>query len=478
MNCATTGLAPYVPSEATPWDAARVQHFYRRAGYGAHLAEIDAALLEDPTKVVERLLDEAATRPLAPDPEWAYWDYEQMEAAGLEQFETYVETMIQFMHEAMDYGIREKMVLFWSNHFVAKYESHSCASLHYQYWKLLTQYAFGNFKDFVIEVTKTPAMLFFLNGFENRRESPNENYARELFELFTLGEDNGYTQKDITEASRALTGFNEWTSYCGPVLWADWGFDSTEKTVFGRTGNFNYGTLVNVLFEERAELIAPFICRKLYTFYVNPEPNEEVIAELATTFIASNWEILPVLKQLFTSTHFFDEANVGAVIKSPSELMFSFLRQGKFGDFENRDNWGFWAMANMGQMLGEPTDVAGWTGDRSWIDSNRLTLRWEFLDGFSWAVFNENEQTYLEWASELTGNSRAPEVIARAIVDFFIPKGLLDESAYELATDVLKWDVPTNYYESGEWSLAWPSAAWQITVLLRHIGRLPEFQLN
>lgn len=478
MNCATLGLEAYVPSAEQPWDVGRVQHLYRRAGYGARPAEIEQALTDGPAQTVARLLNDAVTREPRTPPEWAEWDYDAFEAAGVDVFEAYVTWYFGFMDESIQYGVREKLSLFWQNHFVTLYESHSCASYQYQYMKVIEDDAFGDFKKLVEDITITPAMLFFLNGFENTRQNPNENYARELFELFTLGENNGYTQEDIVEASRALTGWNGWTSYCGAVEWTDWGYDNTDKTVFGVTGNFNYSGLITVLFEERGELIARFICEKLYRFYVNKSVSEEVVNELARTFIDGGFQILPVLQQLFSSAHFFEEANMGVLMKSPMELMTSFLRQGDFGDFENRQSWGFWGIANMGQYLGQPPDVAGWKGDRAWIDSNRITLRWQFIDGFSWAVHNNSEATLPDFAKVLTGESNSPEVIARAIVDYFIPRGLLTQEAYDSATDALKWEIPSNYYDTGEWNLNWESASWQIVILLRHIGRLPEYQLT
>ncbi len=477
-NCATTGLEAYVPTAERPWDEARVQHLFRRIGFGAKPDEIEQALAAGPTATIDQLLTEASTRPDRPEPQWAYWNYDAFMAAEVDIFESYALWSQGFLKEAQEYGVREKLVLFWHNHFVTKYETYSCASHYYQYFKVLTDNAFGNFHDFVIEVTRTPAMLFFLNGFENTRQQPNENYARELFELFTLGVNNGYTEEDIVEASRALTGWNGWTSFCGAIEWAEWGYDPGDKTVFGRTGNFNYETLIDVLFEERGVLISEFICGKLYAYYVNRDPDTEVISAMAQTFRASGFQIMPVLRELFNSAHFFDAANEGVLVKSPLELLTSFLRQGDFGEFENSAGWGFWGTANMGQYLGEPPDVAGWKGDRAWIDSNRLTLRWDFIDGFSWGVHNESEQTYPALAKRLSGNSNSPEVIARAIVDYFVPRGLLTEEAYDFATDALKWEIPSNYYDTGEWNLDWGSASWQITILLRHIGRMPEFQLN
>ncbi|MFT5998466.1 MAG: hypothetical protein ACI81P_000919 [Neolewinella sp.] len=478
MNCATLGLEAYVPSAEQPWDVGRIQHLYRRAGYGARPDEIEQALLDGPAQTVARLLNDAATREQRTPPEWAEWNYDAFVVAELDPFRTYVAWYSGFMDESTQFGVREKLSLFWQNHLVTQYESHSCPSYQYQYMKVIEDHAFGDFKQLIEDITITPAMLFFLNGFENTKQNPNENFARELFELFTLGENNGYTQEDIVEASRALTGWNGWTSYCGAVEWAEWGFDDTEKTVFGASGNFNYSSLITILFEQRGDLVARYICEKLYKFYVNKAVSEEVLTEMAQTFISENFQILPVLQQLFASAHFFEEANMGVLVKSPMELMTSFLRQGDFGDFENRNNWGFWSMANMGQYLGQPPDVAGWKGDRAWIDSNRITLRWQFIDAFSWAVHNNSESTYPDFAKALTEDSNSPEVIARAIVDYFIPRGLLTEEAYDNAIDALKWEIPSNYYDTGEWNLNWDSASWQIVILLRHIGRLPEFQLS
>ena len=478
MNCATADLSPFHFSETEAWQPAHVQHLYRRLGYGATTEEIETALQERPELHVRRMLRDAARRPLPPDPDWLDLDNEALQARGLENFDLYYEQSKQLADEAYAYGVGEKLFTFWHSHFAVKYESHACANHHYRYFKVLREHTFGNLREFVKQITMTPAMLFFLNGFQNNQYEPNENYARELFELFTLGVDNGYTQEDITEAARALTGFNGWTSYCGPIERTSWGFDSGRKTIMGKTAGFNAVTLIDHLFEVRATEISTFICGKLYRRFINTEIDTEIVAGLAKTLRDNNFELFPLYQQLFSSAHFFEESHMGGLIKDPMEVMIGFLRQGRFGDFKDRLGWGVWAMGNMGMYLGEPPDVSGWPGDRAWIDSNRLTVRWEFIDGFAWAVFNEDQQTYIDWAKRLTGNSRDPEVIARTITDFFIPRGLLTEDAYDLATDVLKWDVAENYYESRQWSLDWPSASWQIVVLLRHLGRLPEFQLT
>lgn len=477
-NCATTGLEAYEPSENAPWGRPRVQHLFRRLGYGASPEELELALMEGPAATVDRLLDEARDRPPREAPEWADWDWETFGQNEKDPFEAFTDWSMDWMLSALDHGVREKMELFWQNHFVTKWEGYNCPSYYYQYTETIRGNAFGNLKQFVVEITRSPAMLFFLNGFQNNRLEPNENYARELFELFTLGENNGYTQQDIAEASRALTGWNGWTTFCGEIEWAPWGHDAGEKTVFGRTGRWDYLGLIDILFEERGELIARYISEKIYRHFVNPNVSEEVVSGMAATMLAADFEIMPVLKQLFKSEHFFDVTHQGGIIKSPMDLLATWIREGQFGRFNELTTWGLYGMASMGMLLGEAPDVAGWPGNRAWIDSNRITLRWEFMDGFAWALYNVNQNVYRDFARELTNDSRSAAEIARAMIDYFIPGGLNTEEAYEIATDVYKWEVPANYYEDGTWSLNFPSAPWQGVILMRHIGRLPEFQLS
>jgi uncharacterized protein (DUF1800 family) len=180
----------------------------------------------------------------------------------------------------------EKLALFWHNHFVTRNEDYGCPSYLYQYHKLLQQYALGNFKTFVKEIGKTPAMLVFLNGVQNTRFNPNENYARELYELFTLGRDNGYTQQDIVQTAKALTGWNslENNQYCGRINFFPALHDPAQKTIFGKTNTYNYDTLHDLLFAERAVQISEYICGKLYRYFVSPQVDEVIVSELATIF--------------------------------------------------------------------------------------------------------------------------------------------------------------------------------------------------
>ncbi|RMF03893.1 MAG: DUF1800 domain-containing protein, partial [Bacteroidetes bacterium] len=321
-NCATGTLAPFVPSSGRPWNRIRAQHLHRRLGFSARPATIDQALASSPTDWVDQLLDQAVAAPNLPQPEWHDWtinDYgEDFAAQSSAQFIEYAQLWANAM---LEHGAKEKITLFWHNHFVTRAEDYFCPSYLYAYLQLLQTHALGNFRTMVYEMGKNPAMLIYLNGVQNTRIEPNENYARELFELFTLGRDSGYTQQDIQEAARALTGWNGFSVACAPIGYVDFLHDNGSKTIFGQTGNWDYDQLHDILFTERAQEIATYICGKIYRHFVHPLAPEAIVAELAQTFIDNNWELLPVFRQLFRSEHFFDEEVIGVQIKSPLDMM-------------------------------------------------------------------------------------------------------------------------------------------------------------
>ena len=211
--------------------------------------------------------------------------------------------------------------MFWSNHFVVEFRDINQPAYLYQYYALLQTHALGNFKTFISEVGLAPAMLRYLNGFENKKNSPNENYARELYELFSLGEGNGYTQEDITETARALTGYNRSKTNGGIIEFNEKTYDKGSKTIFGQTGNWGYDDVINILFQEKKDIIANFICTKIYRYFISPKVDFNIIAGMAKTFKDNQFELLPVMKQLFKSDHFFDSENSNVLIKSPIDMM-------------------------------------------------------------------------------------------------------------------------------------------------------------
>ncbi len=479
LSCTEGTLSPYVPSADKPWDSRRAQHVLRRTGFGASPADLKKALLLSPSASVDQILDDALALPLPPPPPWAELTLPQYTNFPVEAFEQGLSWVRLWIKDMIRFGFREKLALFWHNHFVTQAETFACPSYLYQYHKLLQQHALGNFKTFVKAMGTTPAMLVFLNGVQNNRFSPNENYARELLELFTLGRDNGYTQEDIKQVARALTGWISVPVLCGPIGFAPFFFDDGQKTIFGKTGAWNYESLHDLLFAERSKEIARYICTKLYRHFVHPQPNEEIINGMAKTFLDNQFEIAPVLRELFKSEHFFSDPVVGVQIKSPMELILGFIKDGQFAyDTEEILNGIYYLGGLLGQQLFQPPDVAGWPGNRAWINSDTLNGRWDALDIYLFLLYTQQPETLRSLAKTLASSPNDPSAITSAITGFFLPNGLQHPADYDRAAKVLKHEVPQNYYDSGQWNLDWDIAPAQVALLIQYLYKLPDFQLT
>lgn len=493
QSCATGTLSPYIPSDQKPWDRKRIQHLYMRIGFGANPDMVEDALASDPVNLINQIVDAAVAEPVLAAPVWGDWalsEYDQDMIGEMATAQTY-EWVSKWMDQMQgENPLRSKMALFWSNHFVTKSDVYACPSYMYQYHNILETYSLGNFKAFTHKMGTTPAMLVFLNGVQNTRFEPNENYGRELLELFTLGRDNGYTQNDITEISRALTGWNGFSEACAAIDFSDFFFDDGEKTFFGRTGNWNYDDLHDILFEEREDEIAKYICGKLYRHFVSNDPSEEIIDELATIFKNNDFEIAPVVKALLVSEHFFDDFVIGNKVKSPYELFVGFMKTLNFPlplydlpdeGYNQLNINAFFLASEIGQQLFNPVDVAGWEGDKIWVNNNTLTGRWLYSDAIANLVVSEHAADILAFATQLAeGNINDADFIVKNIIDHFIPNGLQNQEAYDRATTVFKIEIPENYFEDGSWSLNWDEqiVLVQLWNLMRHIVRLPEFQLH
>ena len=299
QDCNNSTLSLYVPSDENPWDISKIRFIYRRLGFGISNDKAKSLLIKSPEDLVEELISSAKLLPLTTAPEWGFWNNAEINSSGNNQGYYKNVWQKQAFTNFINDGFRERLTLFWSNHFVTEYYDYNRANYLYQYHSRLQEYSLGNFKDFVSAIGLEPAMLMYLNGYSNKKKAPNENYARELYELFTLGEGNGYTSTDITETSRALTGYNKYSNGNGStVIFNETTFDDGEKTIFGKTGSWGYQDVIDILFEEKKELIANFICEKLYLYFVSPVLNKEITSQLALTFIASNFELIPVYRQL------------------------------------------------------------------------------------------------------------------------------------------------------------------------------------
>lgn len=488
INCAEGTIDKYIPSNSKPWNLKRSIHLSRRIGLGASYEAHQNYLTQSPEDIVSQIVEEAANLPLAPEPEWAFWqlsDYSPNEGIRNQQLAAqYIEWATRWTKDLKNNKLRDRMSWFWHNHFVTRLEDYLCPSWLYQYHKLLQQYALGNFKEFVREIGITPAMLVFLNNIQNTRFEPNENYARELFELFTLGVDNGYTQMDIEETARAITGWSgiDVTNLCGEVNFLEAFWDPGRKTIFGQTGNWNYDDVIDILFEQRQVEISEYICTQLYTHFVNPDPDELIIGDLAAIFRQNDWELKPVLLTMFSSDHFYEEANIGTVIPGHIEFFLMFLNELNFRDVDEIILSITFSADEFDQRIFNPTDVSGWPGNRNWINSSSLPFRWKAIFdimAYYFVLNNQRLDELIDLAKSLAdGNENDATFITNSIIEYFLPKGLQFDREYEEALAVFKSEVPENYFEDGTWNLNWDSAPAQVFYLINHIANLPEFQLR
>lgn len=476
-------LSPYVPNAAKPWNARRVMHLYRRLGYGATQEEIKAGLLMSPSELVDKLLNEAADLDVPAPPFWAAYTAADYNGDFVLIEEHRRELRHRWLTDMLSEGIRAKMALFWHNHFVTELNVYQCNSYMWSYFSMLHEYAYGNFRIFAREMGKTGAMLSYLNGNLNVVGQPNENYARELMELFTMGESNGYSQADIVDMARALTGWQARDYACTPPFYDAALHDEKDKTIFGQKSNFGYTTAHNLIFTARAEQVSRFIPGKIYKHFVYQTLDNQVIEGLSTTFKNTNWEILPVLKQLFKSEHFFEDSLMNAHIKDPLETMIPILKAAKatFPGTIKPEWWDavfYWAF-QLGQEPLNPPNVAGWPGSRKWINESTLTTRWNYsaITAYLLTESEEMRNNLRNLAIDLTNESKNPEVIVRALADYFIGQDL-EPVHLQAAIIYFKANIPENYFQDGSWNLLWNEAPYQIVNMLYYLVRLPEYQLN
>ena len=259
-----------------------------------------------------------------------------------------------------DRPLEEKLALFWHGHFA------TAESKVRDYRKMLLQietfeqHAAGNFRDLLIAVAQDPAMLYYLDAGVNVKGAANENFAREVMELFTMGVGN-YSEKDVREAARAFTGWNfenlEFVVH--PAL-----HDEDEKTFLGRTGNFDGVEVLDIILEH--EVTAEYIGAKLYRFFVREDPSEALVEEIGSIFRDNDYELRPLLTAMFLSRDFYSEASYGAHIKGPVEHVVTLLKHLGAEDVPGVPDFNRTTVA-LGQHLLNPPSVAGWAQGKSWI---------------------------------------------------------------------------------------------------------------
>ncbi len=366
------------------------QHLLWRAGFGPTGTDLDRLRHISPDKLYKQLEKEALQKPepfdaasdyiktallqeppamegqLSPEDKKRY-NTEQRRLINRQSNEDIRKLSLLWL-DRMASGegqLREKLALFWHGHFACRVNN----SL-YQQMLLqdIREHAFGNFGDLLRAVSKSASMLSFLNNQQNRKKKPNENFAREVLELFTMGRGH-YTENDIKESARAFTGWGFEKN--GTFAFRPKIHDEGQKTFLGQSGAFTGDDILDMILKQRQTAV--YITEKIYRYFVNEPTDTRRIEWLAGRFYANNYHIPGLMRDLFTSDWFYDEENIGAQIKSPVAYMTGVRRLLPI-TIQNEEVQVL-LQRLLGQWLFNPPNVAGWPGGTAWIDSSSLMLR-------------------------------------------------------------------------------------------------------
>jgi len=384
-----------VAAHAAPIGEDGARHLLNRTGFGATDAEVREFAPLEPAEAVDRLLAgthaEASLAPPAFVDEAFVPFYKLRQMSPDDRREEQrklvrqgVELRTWWLREMLTTSspLTERMTLFWHGHFATSQRKVRLNQLMYRQNVLLRREALGSFATLLHEISKDPAMLVYLDNAGSRREAPNENFAREVMELFTLGEGH-YGENDIKEAARAFTGWSldrDTGRYVYRRAWHDDG----EKTVLGRTGRFDGDDVLDVLL-ARPET-AEFVAAKLWREFVSPAPDADEVKRWAAVFRDAHYEVKPLLRAMLTSDAFWAAENRGTLVKSPVDLVAGTMRAYGIRPMELRP--AVLACAALGQNLFSPPNVKGWPGGDAWIDGATILGRKQFLE----RVFVGDEQ--------------------------------------------------------------------------------------
>lgn len=480
LALATVGHAGGAP---LGFDNAR--HLLNRTSFAAGPHEIDAFARLDRAQAAERLLDLTGRPALTPPPGWANEPFESLrrfrgmsteerKRAQREIFQKSFELQSWWLTEMLTTPspLTEKMTLFWHNHFVSSLQKVRSPQLLYRQNVLFRRHALGNFRDLLHAVARDPAMVIYLDNASNRKGRPNENFAREVMELFTLGE-GSYSERDIKEAARAFTGWSI-DPDGGEFRYRRRAHDEGVKTVLGRTGNLDGDAVLEILLAQPQT--AEFIVAKLWREFVSPDPDRAEVKRIGREFRESGYNIRAAVRALLTADAFYEPRNRAVLIKSPVELIVGTLRQ---FNFRTGEVVPFVFAANqLGQRLFAPPNVKGWPGGETWINSTTLLGRKALLE----RLFRADELRPMLAAATMEGNMNAPKGAGR------LPEGRerFIRAMMEIEFDSRKWLAQFEGAEAASVQkvvlatapVTEPGPAVQGMALIRHLVEDPVYQLK
>lgn len=395
------------PLASSQWDRAKARHLLRRAGFGIPLSRVDLLTEAGPQYAVAYFVDTERQADNFPDPDWleqagamrkkyremrmessrdpraparsaeerrkleeerqkAVAELRRQERQNIQRLKYWWVNRMQTTARPL----QEKMSLFWHGHFAVSAQKVQSSYANYDLNRLFRDRGLGNFKMLTYEVGCSPAMMRYLDNARNSKRNPNENWARELMELFTIGPGH-YSEADIKNSARAFTG---WTTDDGDFVYNPRDHDNGEKIFMGRIGNLNGNDIIDIIFEQEAT--AEFIVRKLWTFFAYADPEDEIVEGLARRLRGAGYELRPMLSEMFRSRAFYSDKAMWTQIKSPVQLLLSNLSHLDIEPGQLPMNFVLQALRRMGQDLFYPPSVKGWDGGEAWINTNTLMNRY------------------------------------------------------------------------------------------------------
>jgi uncharacterized protein (DUF1800 family) len=530
-----SGLAPYNGA----WGTEEVVHLLKRAMFGAKPEDVAYFKTTTVSQAVDELLNPSAGA-LNPPPPVKEYDTtgattpDTAVTPGTTWVNSYVnDGTIDSRRRAsfkkwsfglminQDRSILEKMTLFWHNHFATETVDINWPITIYKHHALLRTNALGNFKTLVKDITLDVAMLRYLNGYLNTKAAPDENYARELQELFTLGKENNpnYTEDDVKAAARVLTGWRVDAATSTSNFDTN-RHDTTNKTfssfyggtiITGRTGatagGLELDDLLTMIFNKKAE-VSRYIVSKLYRWFcyytIDAATKANVIEPLAQIFRDNNWNIKPVLSALLKSEHFFDVLNRGCLIKSPLELTVNLCREFSIvfpNAVDYTDAYGMWEYirsqaSGSNQNYGDPPNVAGWPSYYQepqfyelWINSDTLPKRNRFTDIMVTTGYSRNGKNIkidpIAFAKKMS-NPGDPNILITDILAILYRVPLSDSSRNTIKKNILLSGQDQDYYWSNAWNgyianptdnMAFQTVNNRLRDLLKYFMNLAEYHL-
>ena len=375
-------------SPAIEWNQKNAAHLMRRAGFSASPEELKLLLDQGFETTLDQLLhpesvqDSQVDAVLGLEHSPNHHPFRLGPAGNRRVFLVGYQDLWLYRMALSKRQLLEKMTFFFHDHFATSGETVFQATIKGEeepligiQHDLMRRHALGNFKQFVHEMARDPAMLLWLDNLSNIAANPNENWARELMELFSIGIGN-YTETDVQEAARAFTGWSM-SFETGQFRFRPDVHDFGEKTFLGISGNLDGDDIIDRIFEQPET--ARFMARKLWEFFAYPDPDEELVDELGNIFRESGYEIRPLMKAIFEHAEFYSERAFRALVKSPSEMLVNFLRESGLSEFGFYDLIFLDYLDQANQSLFDPPDVAGWPGGRLWLNTSTMLTRFNLF---------------------------------------------------------------------------------------------------